>query len=392
MKEFIEAAEQHLLHVYNRYPVVLDHGEGMYLYDTNDKKYLDFAAGIGTNALGYGNKEFITAMKEQMDRLLHVSNYFYTKPNISAVKLLAEATGMEKVFISNSGAEAVEGAIKLARKYARKKGFSDKTELIAMNKGFHGRSMGAVSVTGTESYRKPFEPLIGNVHFADFNDISSVKELVSSGTCAIIVETVQGEGGIHAAGEEFLLGIRDLCDKNDILMISDEVQCGMGRTGSYFAYEKYGIQPDVVTMAKGIGNGIAVGAFAVNKKAMNGLEAGDHGSTFGGNPFASAAITKVFEIFKKQDIISHVKEMGDYLTKALDGLSEKKKVIMERRGLGLMQGIECSEPVGPYLLKALEEGLILIGAGKNVIRFLPPLIAEKEHVDEMIGILDNILS
>ncbi len=391
MKELIEAAEQHLLHVYNRYPVMLDYGEGMYLYDTNNKKYLDFAAGIGTNALGYGNEEFITAMKEQMNKLLHVSNYFYTKPNLSAVKALAEATGMEKVFISNSGAEAVEGAIKLARKYARKKGFSDKTELIAMNKGFHGRSMGAVSVTGTESYRTPFEPLIGSVHFAEFNDFSSVKELVSSKTCAVIVETVQGEGGIHVASEEFLSDIRKLCDEKDILMICDEVQCGMGRTGYCFAYKKYGIQPDVVTMAKGIGNGIAVGAFAVSKKAVMGLEAGDHGSTFGGNPFASAAITKVFEIFNKKDIVSHVKETGNYLAKSLDRLTEKKKIIKERRGLGLMQGIECHEPVGPYLREALKQGLILVGAGSDVIRFLPPLIAEKEHVDEMVGILDKVL-
>ncbi|MDR1700055.1 MAG: aminotransferase class III-fold pyridoxal phosphate-dependent enzyme, partial [Lachnoclostridium sp.] len=254
MKELMEKAEQYLLHTYNRFPVVLEHGEGVYLYDTNGKKYLDFAAGIGTNALGYGDEEFISAMKEQMDHLLHVSNYFYTKPNLSAVKALAEVTGMDKVFLSNSGTEAVEGAIKLARKYARKKGFTDKTEIISMQHSFHGRSMGAVSVTGTESYRTPFEPLIGTVHFAEFNNLDHVAALVSDKTCAIIVEAIQGEGGIHMANPEFLQGIRKLCDDKDIVMICDEVQCGTGRTGYYFAYEKYGIKPDVVTMAKGIGN------------------------------------------------------------------------------------------------------------------------------------------
>lgn len=391
MQEYIDEAEKYLLHTYNRYQIVLDHGDGVYLYDTDGKKYLDFAAGIGTNALGYKDEEFLSALKDQMDQLIHVSNYFYTKPLMLAVKALAEKTGMEKVFMTNSGTEAVEGAIKLARKYALQKGYSGRSEIISMNKAFHGRSMGALSVTGTENYRKPFEPLVGGVHFAEYNNLESVKAFINENTCAIIVETVQGEGGIHEADKEFLIGIRTLCDEHDLIMICDEIQCGMGRTGAYFAYERYAIKPDVVTMAKGIGGGIVVGAFAVSKKAIVGLEAGDHGTTFGGNALAATAVVKTFEIFEKRNLVSHVKEVGNYLAEKLDELVAKKDLLIERRGVGLMQGVECKEPVGPYLQEALKKGIIFVSAGTNVIRFLPPLIIEKEHIDEMIAILDEIL-
>ena len=388
----MEKAETYLLHTYNRYPVVLDHGKGVYLYDTEGKKYLDFGAGIGVCALGYGDEELNEAIKAQVDKLMHTSNLFYHEPLCEAAEKLAAITKMDRVFITNSGTEAVEGALKLARKYALKQGYENRTEIISMNKGFHGRSMGSLSVTGTVKYRTPFEPLISGVTFAEYNDLESVKAAVNDKTCAIILETLQGEGGIYEANEEFIKGIRALCDEKDIVMICDEIQCGMGRTGSYFAYEKYGILPDVVTMAKGIGAGVPVGAFAVKEKVMCGLEAGDHGTTFGGNPLVTAAVSKTIDIFKERDLLSHVKEMGAYLTEQLESLKTKKNTIVDRRGRGLMQGIECSQAVSPVITEALKKGLILIAAGTNVIRFLPPLVIEKEQIDEMIEILDSIIS
>lgn len=391
MEQTIKEAEQVLLHTYNRYPVVLDHGKGVYLYDVNGKKYLDFMAGIGVCALGYEDKEFSEDLKAQVDKLLHVSNIFYTEPLVNACTALSEITGMPRVFMANSGTEANEGALKLARKYALKKGYSERSEIISMNKAFHGRSMGSLSVTGTPKYREPFEPLIDGVRFAQFNDLESVKSQMSEKTCAIILETLQGEGGIYEGSSEFIKGIRALCDEHDMIMICDEVQCGMGRTGEMFAYEKYGIRPDVVTMAKGIGNGVTVGAFAVSEKAMIGLEAGDHGTTFGGNPFSSTAVVSTCRIFKERDILGHVREVGEYLKQKLDELVNEKDVALERRGLGLMQGLECSQPVAPYIQQAMELGVLFISAGTNTIRFLPPLIIEKEHIDEMIKVLRQIL-
>ncbi len=391
MKEMIEKAEKHLLHTYNRYQIVLDHGEGVYLYDTDGKKYLDFGSGIGVCALGYGDEELCDAIKNQVDKLLHTSNLFYTEPLVNAATKLCEITGMDRVFMTNSGTEAIEGALKLARKYALKKGYHNRTEIVSMNKAFHGRSMGALSVTGTEKYRSPFEPLISGVTFATYNDLESVKAAVSDKTCAIIMETLQGEGGIYKADSEFIKGVRQLCDEHDMIMICDEIQCGMGRTGTFFAYEQYGIKPDVVTMAKGIGSGVPVGAFAMNEKAMIGLEAGDHGTTFGGNPLVMTAVSKTIDIFRNRNIVDHVKVVGAYLSDQLDQLMARKDVIVDHRGNGLMQGIECKEAVASYIGKAMEQGVILMSAGANVIRILPPLVIEKEHVDELIRVLDEIL-
>ena len=391
MKEMIEKAEKHLLHTYNRYQIVLDHGEGVYLYDTDGKKYLDFGSGIGVCALGYGDEELCDAIKNQVDKLLHTSNLFYTEPLVNAATKLCEITGMDRVFMTNSGTEAIEGALKLARKYAVKKGYHNRTEIVSMNKAFHGRSMGALSVTGTEKYRSPFEPLISGVTFATYNDLESVKAAVSDKTCAIIMETLQGEGGIYKADSEFIKGVRQLCDEHDMIMICDEIQCGMGRTGTFFAYEQYGIKPDVVTMAKGIGSGVPVGAFAMNEKAMIGLEAGDHGTTFGGNPLVMTAVSKTIDIFRNRNIVDHVKVVGAYLSDQLDQLMARKDVIVDHRGNGLMQGIECKEAVASYIGKAMEQGVILMSAGANVIRILPPLVIEKEHVDELIRVLDEIL-
>lgn len=391
MRTKIEESEMYLIHAYNRYPVMLDHGEGVYLYDVDGKKYLDFGAGIAVCSLGYSNESFKEALKSQIDKGIHFSNYFYSEPLMTAAKELAKASGMDKVFMANSGAEANEGALKLARKYAIMQGHENRHEIISMNKAFHGRSMGALSVTGTKQYREPFEPLIGGVCFADYNDLESVKAKITENTYAVIVEAVQGEGGVYAADKEFLIGIRALCDEHDMMMICDEVQCGMGRTGKMFAYEHYGIMPDIVTMAKGIGNGVPVGAFATTERIAKAMVPGDHGTTFGGNPLAATAVSKTLSIFKEKKITEHVEEMGRYLKERLEGLAETKDTVKECRGIGLLQGLELTEPAAPYIKKAMEKGVILMGAGANVIRLVPPLVIEKEHIDELISILEIIL-
>ena len=389
--KYMEQAEQALVHTYNRYPIVLDHGEGVYLYDTEGKKYLDFAAGIAVCSLGYGHPEYNAALKEQMEKLLHVSNLFYTAPVVDAAEKLKKASQMDRIFFTNSGTEAIEGALKAARKYAYTKK-SGKYEFIAMEHSFHGRSMGAVSVTGTENYRTPFEPLVGGVRFAKYNDLESVKAQVTDQTCAIILETVQGEGGIYPAESEFLKEIRMLCDENDILLILDEIQCGMGRTGSMFAWQDYGVRPDIMCMAKAIGNGVPVGAFAMTEEvAEYSLKPGDHGTTYGGNPFACAAVDKVLDIFEKDHIVEHVKEVTPYLEEKLDELVEKYDGVLKRRGKGLMQGLVLARPVGEVIANAQKEGLLVISAGGNVLRMVPPLVIKKEHVDEMIEKLEKAL-
>lgn len=391
MKQKIEQAEEHLIHAYNRYPIVLDYGKDVYLYDTEGKKYLDFGGGIAVCALGYSNKEYKEALKSQIDKGIHFSNYFYSEPLIQTAYGLAEASGMDKVFMANSGTEANEGALKLARKYAIMKGNENRHDIVSMNKAFHGRSMGALSVTGTAKYREPFEPLIRGVTFADYNNLDSVREAVTDKTYAIIVEPIQGEGGIYPATPEFLQGIRKICDEKDIVMICDEIQCGMGRSGKMFAYENYNIKPDIVTMAKGIGNGMTVGAFATTKELADALVPGDHGTTFGGSPLACAAVLATLEQFKKKDILKNVNEVADYMKEQLNNLAKEKENVKEVRGMGLMQGLELTEAPGPYILKALEKGLILMSAGTTVIRFVPPLVIEKKHVDEMIHILKEVL-
>ena len=388
MKEYIDEAEKALLHTYNRYQIVFDKGEGVYLYDLEGKKYLDFVSGIAVFALGYGNKKYNDALKEQIDKLTHTSNYYYNVPAIEAAKKLLKAADMDRVFFTNSGAEAIEGAIKTARKYAYLKDGNTDHEIIAMEHSFHGRTMGALSVTGNPKYREAFQPMIGNIKFANLNDIESVKAQITDKTCAILLETVQGEGGIIKAEEAFLKEVRALCDEHDILMILDEIQCGMGRTGSMFAWQKYGVKPDVMTVAKAVGCGVPVGAFLMTEKVgANSLVAGDHGTTYGGNPLAGKAIETVLDIFEEENIVENAKVVGEYLTEKLDEIAAEYPCILERRGIGLMQGLVFDKPVADVINKALEEGLVLINAGTNIIRFLPPLIITKEHVDDMIAIL-----
>lgn len=388
MQEYIDQAEKDLLHTYNRYQIVLDRGEGVHLYDMNGKEYLDFVAGISVFALGYGNKEYNDTLKAQIDKVIHTSNYYYNVPAIEAAKALKKYSGMDRVFFTNSGAEAIEGAIKTARKYGFLKDGRTDHEIIAMNHSFHGRTMGALSVTGNPHYRDAFEPGIGNIRFADYNDLDSVKALVNDKTIAILLETVQGEGGLTPASEEFLKGIRQICDEKDILMILDEIQCGMGRTGYPFAYMKYGIKPDVMTCAKALGCGVPIGAFCMTEKVgQSSLVAGDHGTTYGGNPLCCAAAVKVLEIMERDNIPAKAKEAGDYLWEKLDEVMAEFDCITEHRGRGLLQGLVFDKPVGDIINRALDKGLILINAGTNIIRFVPALIIRKSDIDEMVKIL-----
>ena len=392
MNEYIDEAEQVLLHTYNRYQIVLDHGEGVHLYDIEGKSYLDFCAGIAVFALGYSNDNYKNAVKNQIDKLIHTSNYYYNVPAIEAAKAILGSSGLDRVFFTNSGAEAIEGAVKAARKYAYLKDQTTDHEIIAMEHSFHGRTMGALSVTGNPAYREAFKPMIGNIRFAIMNDIDSVKAQLSDKTCAIILETVQGEGGIYPAEEAFLKEIRAICDEKDILLILDEIQCGMGRTGSMFAWLRYGVKPDIMTLAKGLTCGIPGGAFVVNKKvADNSLKAGDHGTTYGGNPLSASATVAVFKEYERLNIIENVKTVGDYLYKKLDELADKYDIIKAHRGIGLMQGLEFSVPVADIIKNCIDSGLILINAGSSILRFVPPLIITKDDVDEMIGILTGCL-
>jgi acetylornithine/N-succinyldiaminopimelate aminotransferase len=391
-QEYIDIAEQELLHTYNRFQLVLDHGEGVYLYDTDGKAYLDFAAGIAVSGLGYGNKKYTEALKNQVDKLMHTSNLYYSVPVIEAAKKATAASGMDRIFFTNSGTEAIEGALKAAKKYAYSRDGHAGHEIIAMQHSFHGRSIGALSVTGNAHYQEPFEPLMGGVSFAEYNNLESVKALVTDRTCAIILETVQGEGGIYPAEPEFLEGVRELCDEKDILLILDEIQCGMGRTGKMFAWQNYGVKPDIMASAKALGCGVPVGAFFMTERvAEKSLAPGDHGTTYGGNPFAGAAVSAVFDIFEEENILKHVNEVAPYLEQKLDELVAKYDFLTKRRGLGLMQGVVCTLPVGKVAAKAIEEGLLVITAGSDVLRFVPPLVITTEDIDAMIPKLEAAL-
>lgn len=390
-KQIIEEAESNLIHTYNRYQIVLDKGDGVRLYDTDGKEYLDFGAGIAVFALGYNNKEYNDALKAQIDKLVHTSNYFYNEPAAKAAKALTAASGMDRVFFTNSGTEAVEGAIKLAKKYAYLKDGSTDHEIIAMEHSFHGRSMGALAVTGNKHYQEAFGPMIPGIRFAQFNNLDSVKELVNDKTCAIIFETIQGEGGVYPAKKEFIEGVRKLCDEKGILLILDEIQCGMGRSGSMFAYQQYGVKPDIVTSAKALGCGVPIGAFMATEQVAKALVPGDHGTTYGGNPLACAAAVEVFRLFEKLNVTDNVKNVGKYLETQLKSLVEEYDIVKAQRGMGLIQGVELTVNPKDVIAKCLDNGLILFSAGTNVIRFVPPLVITREDVDQMMARLKKAL-
>lgn len=390
-QQIMDETEQYVLHTYNRFPVVFDRGEGVHLYDVDGKEYLDFGSGIAVFALGYGNRAYNEAVKGQVDKLIHTSNLFYHEPLKDAAEKVIRHTGLSKVFFTNSGAEAIEGAIKAARKYAYLRDKEGGHEIIAMNQSFHGRTIGALSVTGNMHYQDPFRPLMGGVRFADFNDFESVKSQVNDKTCAIILETIQGEGGIYPADPGFLTAIRKLCDEKDILLILDEIQCGMGRSGHWFACDAYGVRPDIMTLAKALGCGIPVGAFVLNEKAAGqSLAAGDHGTTYGGNPLACAAVSCVFDLFDSGKIVEHVRETAPYLEEKLDAMIAEYDFLAKRRGVGFMQGIVVEgRPAGEIVKKAIANGLVILSAGSNVIRLVPPLVITKADIDEMVQRLEQ---
>ena len=390
-QEYMELGDKYFVHTYNRYKIVMDKAKGVYIYDADGKKYLDFASGIGVASLGYGNKKYTDAIKSQIDKIMHTSNLFYNEPAVLAAEKLVKASGLEKAFFTNSGAEAIEGALKMAKRYAYDRDGKSDHEIIAMGHSFHGRTMGALALTGNEHYQKPFGPMISGIKFAEYNDLDSVKALVNDKTCAIILEPVQGEGGIYPADKEFIEGIRKICDEKDILMICDEVQCGMGRTGEMFAFQNYNVKPDIIASAKALGCGVPVGAFVAGKKCCYSLVPGDYGSTYGGNPLVTSAVNAVFDIYEEENILENVKNVGAYLEEKLDELVNENKNIVLRRGKGLMQGLVLKTPVGDTINKAIEKGLLVISAAGNVLRLLPPLIITKENVDEMINILKECI-
>lgn len=388
----IQKAEQVLYKTYNRFPVIFDRGEGVNLYDSEEQEYLDFGAGIAVMALGYNDPEYNLDMEKQLGKLLHISNLFYNEPAIDAGEKLLKVSQMDKVFFTNSGTEAIEGALKIAKRYAYNRDGRGGHEIIAMKHSFHGRSLGALSVTGNDHYQEPFAPLLPGIKFAEFNNLDSVKALVSDNTCAVIMETIQGEGGIYPASEEFLKGVRTLCDDHDMLLILDEIQCGMGRSGFMFAWQEYGVKPDVMTVAKALGNGVPIGAFLARGKAADAMKPGDHGTTYGGNPFVCKAADTVLRIFEERHMLDHVNMMGTYLWEKLEGFAGRHDCVVDHRGKGLIQGLEFNRPVGEIVTKALmDQKLVLISAGANVIRFVPPLVITKDDVDRMIEKLEASL-
>lgn len=386
-----EKGEQYFLHAYGRMKPVMDHGEGVYLYDTEGNKYLDFYSGIGVNSFGYNHPRYVAALQEQLATLTHVSNYFYTVPAVEAAQKVVEATHLDKVFFCNSGAEATEGALKLARKYYYLKTGKADSEIISFHHSFHGRTTGSVKLTGNPRYQEAFGPLIEGVKYATLNDLESVKALVTDKTAAIIVEPVQGEGGVNPCTKEFMQGLRALCDQEDICLILDEVQCGMGRTGTIMTYFQFDILPDIVCLAKGIGCGVPVGAFVANKRYGEAMQPGDHGSTYGGNPFVTRAVSTVFDILKEEKIVENAAEVSKYLVAQFDELVKDFKCVDSHRGIGLMQGLVLNVPAAKVDQALIKEGLIVVTAGPQVLRFLPPLVIKKEHVDEAIAIIRKVL-
>ncbi len=388
----IDKGEQVFYKTYNRFPVIFDRGNGVCLYDSEGNEYLDFGAGIAVAGLGYNDPEYNQALTEQMGRLLHCSNLFYNQPAIDAGEKLLKVSQMEKVFFTNSGTEAVEGALKIAKRYAYNRDGHGGHEIIAMKHSFHGRSLGALSVTGNDHYQEPFAPLLPGIKFADFNDLDSVKALVNDKTCGVIMETIQGEGGIYPATEKFLKGVEALCHERDMLLILDEIQCGMGRSGFMFAWQEYGVKPDVMLAAKALGNGVPVGAFLARGRAATAMGPGDHGTTYGGNPFVCRAADTVLKLFERRHILEHVREVGAYLWDKLEQVAKNHDRVKAHRGKGLMQGLEFDCPVGGMVTKALlEQRLVLISAGANVIRFVPPLVITTADVDHMVERLEKVI-
>ncbi len=391
LNEIMELDKKYFMNTFgSRTPVCFTHGKGINLWDTEGKKYYDFFAGIAVNALGHSHPALVKAIKDQADRLLHCSNLYYIESQAKLAKLICENSCADKIFFSNSGAEANEGAIKLARIYFKKKGFTDKYEIITLENSFHGRTMTTVAATGQPKYQKPYAPLTPGFKHVPINDIAALEKSITENTCAIMLEPVQGESGVHPVSQEYMVKVRELCKKHDLLLIFDEVQTGMGRTGKLFAYEHYGVEPDIFTLAKALGSGVPIGAVCAKDFAASAFEPGDHGSTFGGSPFVCAAGIAVFETFEAEKLVENSAAMGAYLSEKLTMLKEKFGFIGEIRGLGLMAGVELSNgKAAEVKQKCFDAGFIIGNVG---IRILPPLTLTKEDIDLFISTLDQIFS
>ena len=381
--------EQYVLHTYGRAPFVLERGEGMYVYDTEGKAYLDFVSGIAVAALGHGDPDVLQTIADQSARLIHVSNLYHTIPQAQLAQQLCEKSFADKVFFCNSGTEAVEAAIKFARKWSKTQYGPDKHEIITFSGAFHGRTMGSLALTPRAHYQEPFLPLMPGVKLAGYNDLDSAEYLIDEKTCAVIVEPLQGEGGVNLADPEFLRGLRELCDRRNVLLIFDEIQCGLGRTGTLWAHEPYGVTPDLMTLAKPLGGGLPIGALLLTQAVADPAQPGDHGSTFAANPVICAAAQVVLSKISAPDFLEHVRWAGSYLEEALGDLQQKHSCIKQLRGRGLIWGIEADTDVGPAIDSGFSQGLLTVKAGNQVLRLLPPLVAQKADLDKAVGILDT---
>ncbi len=394
IQEIIQSDKDHFMTVYSgRYPLVVDHGDGVKIYGKDGKEYYDFLAGIGVNALGYGHHEFTLALKEQIDKILHCSNLYYIEAQSYLQKKLADNSCCDKVFFANSGSEANEGAIKLVRKFFKVKG-ENKFELITADKSFHGRTLTTVTATGQDKYKLPFTPLPPGFKTVPFNDLQAMKDAITDQTAAIMLEPIQGEGGIYPANQNYLEGIRKLCDEKGILLIFDEIQCGMGRTGSLFAYQEYGVEPDIITLAKALGGGVPIGAFMAKAEVADAFSAGDHGTTFGGNPLATKAASTIVDIMLENEFLPSVKAKGEYFQKQLLKLVDKFEDVIEVRGMGLMLALQLSDKLSAkdITMKLFEKGFLINAVKEHTLRFLPPLVIEEEDIDKLISTLEDILT
>jgi len=394
-EEIFNRDDNNYLPVFNRYKIVLERGEGAYLYDINGKRYIDFLAGIAVNVLGHNYAPLVEAISKQAAKVIHVSNLYYTEPQAAAAEKLVKLSGLDRAFFANSGAEANEGAIKIARKYAHQID-AEKSQIITAWDSFHGRTLATLTATGQPKYHKGFEPLPGGFDYVHYNNIDELAKKISDKTCAVMLETIQGEGGVYPPKNDYLQKVRELCDKHGALLILDEIQAGMGRSGKFFAYENYGIKPDIVTLAKGLAGGVPIGAFICTEKVAQAFHAGDHGTTFGGNPLACAAANVVLDTVPNEKFLNHVVEVGNYFKNKLIELQQKHSAqISEVRGEGLILGLQLSnsKKSGVEIVnECMKRGAIINCTVGTVLRFIPPLIITNEQVDEVTKILDEVLS
>ena len=391
-EDVVKDEGQYILQTYGRPEFVLERGNGVYLFDTDGNRYLDFVSGLAVNALGYGDYDVLKAIEEQAGKLMHVSNLYHTIPSVKLAKMLVKSSFADRVFFCNSGTESWEATLKFCRKWGNTTHDKPKNRLIAFNDSFHGRTYGSISTTGQPKYHQGFEPLLPGIDFADFNDLTSVEKLVTDETCAILVEPLQAEGGIHAAEPEFLQGLRALCDEREMLLVFDEIQVGCGRLGSLWAHQQYGVEPDIMTLAKALGGGLPIGVALLRQKVADAIAAGDHAATFGANPVACAAAVTVFGKLLEDGFIDSVREKGEYLIGRLEKLQERwPEHITGVRGKGLIAGAVTVRPAADYLAAFRERDILVATAGADVVRFLPPLIVEKDRIDEVVDVFDEIL-